>query len=83
MITYLHSFISSTPNEYWSIDLAVRLFANGPGDRGSIQGRVITKTQKMVFDTTLLNTQYYKVNIKGKVEQYREWSSALPYTSVK
>ena len=36
----------------------------------------------MVLDTTLLNTQYYKVEIKGKVEQSREWSGTLPYTSV-
>ena len=40
------------------------------------------KTLKMVFDTSLLNTQQYKVRIKGKVEQSRERSSALPYTSV-
>ena len=33
-----------------------RLFANGPGARGSIPGRVIPKTQKMVLDATLLNT---------------------------
>ena len=36
----------------------------------------------MVFDATLLNTQHYKVRIKGKVEQTSEGSSALPYTSV-
>ena len=60
----------------------VRIFANGPGDLGSILGRVIPKTQKMVFDASLINTQYYKVRIKGKVEQSRERSSALPYTSV-
>ena len=36
----------------------------------------------MVLDTSLLNTQHYKVGIKGKVEQSREWSSALPYTFV-
>ena len=36
----------------------------------------------MVLDATLLNTQYYKVRIKGKVEQSREMSSALPYTLV-
>ena len=47
----------------------VRVFANGPGDLGSIPGRVIPKTQKMVFDTSLLNTQQYKAGIKGKVEQ--------------
>ena len=31
----------------------------------------------MELDTTLLNTQHYKVRFKGKVEQSREWSSAL------
>ena len=50
----------------------VRVFANGPGDRGSIPGRVIPKTQKMVLDAVLLNTQYYKVYIKGKVQQSKE-----------
>ena len=58
------------------------MFANGPGDLGSIPGRVIPKTQKMVLDASLLNTQHYKVRIKGKVEQSKERSSALPYTSV-
>ena len=33
----------------------------------------------MILVTSLLNTQYYKVHIKGKVEQPRERSSALPY----
>ena len=61
---------------------AVRVFANGPGDLGSIPGRVMPKTLKMVLDTTLLNTQHYKVRFKGKVEQSWEWSSALPYTLV-
>ena len=61
---------------------AVRVFANGPGDLGSIPGRVIPKTLKMELDTTLLNTQHYKVLFKGKVEQSWEWSSALPYTLV-
>ena len=53
------------------------MFANSPGDRGSISGRVIPKNQKMVLDSALFNTQLYKVRIKGKVEQSREWSSAL------
>ncbi len=44
----------------------VRVCANGPGDLGSILGRVIPKTLKMVVDTSLLNTQQYKVCIKGK-----------------
>ena len=34
------------------------------------------------LDISLLNTQQYEVRIKGKVEQYKEKSSALPYTSV-
>ena len=57
-------------------------FANGLGDQHSIPGQVIPKTQKMVLDDALLSTQHYKVRIKGKVEQFREWSGALPYTSV-
>ena len=58
------------------IGLVVRVFANGPGDLGSIPGRIIPKSLKMVLDTPLLNTQQYKVRIKGKVE------NSLPYTSV-
>ena len=58
------------------------VFANGPGDPGSIQGRIIPKTLKMLLDTSLLNTQQYKVRMKGKVEQSWERSSALPYISV-
>ena len=60
----------------------VYMFDNGPGDLGSIPGHIIPKTLKMVLNTSLLNTQQYKVHIKGKVEQSRERSSALPYTSV-
>ena len=56
--------------------------SSGPEDLGSIPGRVIPKTQKMVLDASLHNTQQYKVGIKYKVEQSRERSSALPYTLV-
>ena len=66
----------------WLIDLVGWVFANDPGDLGSILGHVIPKTFKMVLDTSLLNTQQYKVRIKGEVEQSREKRSALPYTSV-
>ena len=58
------------------------VFANGTEDQGSILGRIIPKTQKIVLDVALLNTQNYEGGIKGKVEQSREWRSALPYTSV-
>ena len=59
-----------------------RVSANGPRDLGSIPGHVISKTLKMILDTALLNTQQHKVHIKGKVEQFRERSSALPYTPI-
>ena len=74
---YIHIYVHIP-----DIGLAVRVFANGPGDLGSIPGRVIPKTQKMVLDASLLNTQHYKIRIKGKVEQSRERSRALPYTLV-
>ena len=57
-------------------------FANGPGNRGSILSQVILKTQKMVLDVYLFNTQHYKVWIYGKVEQSRERSNSLSYTPV-
>ncbi len=38
-----------------------------PSGLGSLPSRVIPKTQKMVLDVTLLNTQHYKVQIKDKV----------------
>ena len=67
------------PPAYW---LVGRVFDNGPGDLGSIPGRVIPKDFKMVLDTSLLNTQQYKVGIKAKVEQSEGRSSTLNYTSV-
>ena len=68
--------------EYMRVGLVGRVFANGPGDQGSIPGRVILKTQKMVFDAALLNTQHYEVRFKGKVYLSREESNVLPNTSV-
>ena len=64
------------------ISLVGRVFTNGPRDLGSILGRIIPKTLKMVLDTSLINIQQYKVCIKGKVEQSSERSSALPSASV-
>ena len=65
-----------------AIGLMSRVFANGLGDQDSMPGRIIPKTQKMVLEAAMLNTQHYKVRIKVKVEQSREWSSALHYTLV-
>ena len=54
------------------VGLMVRVFPNGPGNMGSIPGQVTPKTQKMVLDAALLNTQHYKVRLKDKVEQSNE-----------
>ena len=40
------------------------------------------RLKKMVIEYSLLNTQYYKGRIKGKMDQSWERSSALPYTLV-
>ena len=42
----------------------------------------LVKSYQRLKKWYLLNIQHYKVRIKGKVEQSREWSSALLYTSV-
>ena len=57
----------------------VREFADVPGFNPQLSHN---KDSKMVLDTSLVNTQYYKAGIKGKVEQSRKRNSALPYTSV-
>ena len=36
-----------------------KVFANGLGVQSSIPGQVISKTQKMVLDSAVLNTQHY------------------------
>ena len=87
--SFLFSLFSFFPCHYLSLvyffslslslwtNVTDRVFANGRGDRGSIPVRVIPKTQKMVLDAALLNTQNYKLRIQSKVEQSSEWSSAL------
>ena len=57
--------------------MMVRVFANGLGDLGLLPVRVIPKTKKMYLDTSLLNTQHYRAQIKGKEEQSRERSRHL------
>ena len=52
--------------------LSGKVFTTGSGDWGSISRRVIPKTQKMVLNTSLLNTQHYKVCFKGKMDYSRK-----------
>ena len=47
---YIHIYLAHCP--------MCRVFTNGLGDWGSIPSWVISKTQKMVLDTSLLNTQH-------------------------
>ena len=49
-----------------------RVLTSGPGNRGSVPGRVILKTQEMILDAAFLKTQFYKILIKGKEEHTRE-----------
>ena len=51
---------------YVPINIIVRVFTNGPGDRVSIPGQVISKTQKMVLDASLLNTQVLRYGSRVK-----------------
>ena len=87
MTVYQHTVFNSVTyfiyfKAYYSsvdrlVGLVGRVFANGPGDLGSIPGRVIPKNLKMVLDTSLLKTRRYKVRIESKVEKSWEKSSAL------
>ena len=48
------------------------------GETGVQSHVVIPKTQKVVLDTSLLNTQHYNARFMGKVEQSRKRSSPAP-----
>ena len=65
-------------NRIYDIGLISRMFTYGSGDRGSILGRVIPKTQKMVLDTALLNIQHYKVLIRIKGSNPGNWVAPSP-----
>ena len=50
-----------------------RVLANGSGDRGSIPGRVIPKTQKLILHSALYSTQHSA--LEGT---YQGLSGAIP-----
>ena len=66
---------------YRAAGIMVRVFTNGPGDRDSIPSRVIPKTQKMVLDAALPNTQDYKVRVKWSNPEKGVASSPTPQCS--
>ena len=64
-----------------------RVLAIFPGD--GVQSQVESyhrssniKDSEVVLDAVLLNTQHYKVRVKGKVEQSGERNSAFPNISM-
>ena len=64
------------------IYIYIYMFSNGPGDLSSIPGRVIPKTLKIVLDTSLLNTQQYKVSrVKWSIPGKRVAPSPTPRCS--
>ena len=64
------------------IELECRGFVNGPGDQEFNPRSSHYKYSRVVIDASFLNTQHYKVHIKGKAEQSMERCNALLNTSV-
>ena len=85
MQLFLKSFYTHQP-----LGIIGRVFPNGPGDRGLIPGLIIPKTQKMILDTSLLNTQHNKIppplhhaivaNKKGALVSYTSTVTNFIYT---
>ena len=80
MLAFFGVFFLGTNSGHWPQRLECSPMARETWVQSQVES--YQKTLKMVLDTTLLNTQHYKVRFKGKVEQSWEWSSALPYTLV-
>ena len=57
-----------------------RVFASRPGNRGSIPGRAIPKTKKMVLDVSLHNTKHYKIWIY--VKWCNPWKGMAPFPTL-
>ena len=77
-------FFSFLKNCKYKGPLALRLECSPMALETGVQSQFESyqRLKKIALDPSLLNTQHYKVSIKGKVEQSREGSRALPYTSV-
>ena len=59
----------------------IALVCNGPGDLGSIPGRVIPKTVEMVLDTSLLSNISYVSRVKWSNSGKGEAPSPTPRCS--
>ena len=67
---------------YWSSTRITLAFNKSRVTWVQSQVKSYQRLKKMVHNASLLQTQKYKAEIKGKVDQSRERSSALPYTKV-
>ena len=63
-IIFLEIYDGSNTVLRHAIGMMVRVFANGPGDLGSITDQVIPKTQKMVLDALTLSIIRYVSRVK-------------------
>ena len=61
MIKRISKTLKPVPSETCQMN---RVLAKCPEDRGSIPSLVIPKTQKMVFDDSLICTQHYKIGAR-------------------
>ena len=69
---YITIDMNSNSSEIWRFKPAMAREIGAQPQVDSYQ-----KLKKIVLDVTLLSTQHYKVRIKDKVDQFREWSSTL------
>ena len=65
-----------------TIGLVGRMFTNGPGDQGSILGRVIPKTQKWYLMPPCLTLSTLRYGSRVKWSNPENGLSVLPYISV-
>ena len=67
--TYMHVYAHIHTHTHWPIAIMVRVFAYGPGVRGSGFSPRSSHTKdlkKIVVDISLLKSRHYKAWIKGK-----------------
>ena len=78
-VIWFELFLSNTNNLYiviWFQGLECSPMARETWVQSQVES--YQRLKKMVLDASLLNTQHYKVRIKGKVEQFREGVAPSP-----
>ena len=65
-----------------AIGLMSRVCASGPGDQGSISGRVIPKTQKMVLYAVLLSHHHHHIVLAARISLTLSRHSSLSFIAL-